>query len=72
MIRWLRSLFAPPPPRGTLTLLPEGRLVLGTLPGVTPAEMVHLRAVVIDWLEGRTDGILALPWAVDVIDMRRG
>ena len=68
MLDWLRRHLGPPPNRGSLTLLPNGGVILGAPEGATDRMMWESRRTVEDWLErGR---LLVLPFPVDVVDQR--
>ena len=63
---WKKS----PENRGTLTFLPDGRIVLGVPHGTTDEEIVYIRR---QWEAGtynKADTIV-FPWPVDVVDKRR-
>lgn len=69
ILAWLRRPCVDGSKRGTLTLLPEGRIVLGT-PDETNAQRAHDAAMAIrDWL-ATPDNLLVVPFPIDVIDKR--
>jgi hypothetical protein len=65
MFGWLKK-----SERGTLTLLPDGAVILGLAPGFHPTqqEVEMWKTIVVMWANNQ--GVLALPFPVDVDDRR--